>query len=202
MPQTLGFDLPALAGSLITKIWMLQRTFNWQVILPDNVGSIPGLLVSQYCQDIRFGDYSITEISAMRHGSDQRFYAGLRDIEQVPMTFVMPVDNAVHEYFQNWRNLMVDSDGYFYPKSNYARDIYVFLFDRSGVQSAKFVLKGCFPRTCPPLTLSYTEDSVLKWNIDLFVDYIEESSLLGSVRSAVLGVIGGAVNAVKSTFGG
>jgi len=202
MPQKLGFDLPGLAGNLITKLWMLQRTYNWQVIFPDGIGDVPGIWISQYCQDIRFGDYSITEISAVRHGSEQRFYAGLRDIEQVPMSFIMPIDNSVHKYFQDWRKLEVDDDGYFYPKSYYKRDIYVFLFDRSGIQSAKFVLHGCFPRNCPPISLSYYEDSVLRWGIDLLVDYVEESSLIGSVRSAAFNAAGGVINAAKNLLGG
>lgn len=202
MPQKLGFDIPGVLSTLTTRIWMLQRTYNWQVILPDNVSDVPGIWVSQYCQDMKFGDYSITEVSALRHGADQRFYAGLREIEKVPMSFILPIDNSVRDYFKGWRKLIKDDDGFFYPKSHYKRDVYVFLFDRSGIQSAKFVLKGCFPSNCPPLSLTYAEDSILKWNTDLFVDYIEESSLIGSVRSAVFGAVGGVINAAKNILGG
>jgi len=202
MPQKLGFDLPGVAGNLITKLWTLQRTYNWQIILPDGVSDVPGILISQYCQDIKFGDYSIAEISVTRYGSERRFYSGLRDIEQIPMSFIMPVDNSVYEYFRDWRRLIVDDDGYFYPKSYYKRDVYVFLFDRSGIQSAKFVLHGCFPKNCPPLSLSYSENSVLKWNVDLFVDYVEVSSLIGSIRSAAFNAVGGVINAAKNLLGG
>jgi hypothetical protein len=188
--QSIAYDISGIGASLITRTWMLQRAFNWQLLMSANINNTIGYLVSQYCQDVRFGDYSITEVESLRYGAQQRFYAGLQSIELVSATFIVPVDNSVLSYFSGWSDLIVDKNGYYYPKNNYKKDIYVMLYDRTGIESVKFRLKGAFPKTRPILELSYENENVLRYKIDFCIDCIETTSLLGSIREKVTEKIG------------
>lgn len=191
MLQKLGYDISGVGAFLTTKIWMLQRTFNWGLLMPHNFGGVVGLLVSQYCQDIEFGDYSITEIASIKYGAFQRFYAGLQTIDTITLTFLQPVDNSVTDYFYSWYNKMIDEKGFYYPKNNYKRDIYAVLYDRTGIESAKFTLRGTFPLSrVPKIRASWTEEDVMRLSFTLRVDDVEMSSLIGSIRKGVTNVLG------------
>jgi hypothetical protein len=178
-----GVDLSGLGSTLITKTWHLQRAFDWQLLMIHDFGGTIGYLVSQFCQDIRFGDYSISELSTLKSGAFQRFYAGLQTIDTVTLRFLVPTDNSVTDYFYDWYEHIIDKYGYYYPKSNYKRDVYVVLYDRTKIESCRFVLKGCFPKNHPPFDLSYGRDEVATTQISLCVDSIEPYSLIGSIRA-------------------
>jgi len=189
MAQNIGFDLSGIGGSFLRRSWMLQRTFNWQLIMPHDFRGNLGFLVSQYCQDVDFGDYHMSELSMMRYGAYQRFYAGLQDISSVTLTFLVPVDNSVYDYFYSWSELIVDKRGYYYPKNTYKKNIFVMMYDGTGIQATKFTLKGVFPTNKAAAGLSYSSEGVLTLKMTLSVDSIEPSSFLGDVRSAVTGVV-------------
>jgi len=198
----LGFDLANLGTyALARKTWVPQRRYVWQLIMPHVIAGIPGYMVSQLCQDIRFGDYSIAEVSKLRYGAYQRFYAGLQEIGSVFMTFLVTVDNSTYDYFYGWHRMIVDEHGYYHPKSEYKKNIYVALYDRSGVPSITFKLKGAFPKTKPMLELSYASDDILTLPVELAIDKIETSSLIGSIRTGVTNFAGSVTRKVKDLFG-
>jgi hypothetical protein len=203
--QKLLFDLPGVAGSLTTKLWMLQRTYNWQFLLPEDIGGISGIWVSQYCQDVRFGDYSISDVPFMQYGSKQRFYAGKETIEPIGVSFIMPVDNSPYEYFKEWRKLVIDDKGFYHPKNVYKKDAHLVFFDRTGIQSVSFVFKGCFPLLSPKFSPSYAADDVVRFSLDLSVDYMQVSGLLSEVGKAIIkgvtGVVGGTLSKVRGAIG-
>jgi hypothetical protein len=198
----LGYDISGVGAFLSSKLWMLQRTYEWQLVLPHDFGGIVGLGVSQYCRDIEFGDYHITEISTMKHGAFQRFYAGLHTIDEVTLTFLKPIDNSVLDYFYAWYNSMIDEDGFYSPKSSYKRDVYAVLYDRTGVESAKFKLMGAFPLSrIPKIKASWTDESVLQISVVLRVDDIEMSSVIGSIREGVTNLLGDMGKRAKEILG-
>jgi hypothetical protein len=198
----LGFDISGVGAFLTTKIWMLQRTFNWQLLMPHDFEGIVGILVSQYCQDVEFGDYSITEIASLRHGAFERFYAGMQTIDVVTLTFLAPIDNSVTDYFHAWYNKMISEEGFYSPKQEYRRDIYAVLYDRTGIESAKFKLKGAFPISrIPRIRAAYGEDDVLRLSFSLRVDDIEMSSLIGSIREGVTNLLSPVYNQAKGVLG-
>lgn len=201
MPQRLPFDISGAGGFLYRKTWALQRTFNWQVFLPHDIAGISGFFVSQYCQDVRFRDYSFAEASTMRYGPKRRFYAGMEEIESFTLVFIYPVDTSVAKYFVKWRERVIDKDGYYHPKNDYARDVYIHLYDRSDIQSAQFRLRGCWPKTSPPYGLSYADENVLRLEVVLSVDKIESSSLIGSILEGVTNFAGSAIEKGKDLFG-
>ena len=171
--QNLGLDLYGFGANYLTKIWMLQRTYNWQLMMPHDINGMLGYLVSQYCQGIKFGDYNLSDVSTLNYGAEQRFYAGLQSIDNVTLSFLKPTDNLVLSYFYGWYELMIDKDGHYYPKNNYKKNIYVILYNKLGLQSTKFELKGVFVKRKPVYNLTYAEEDILKLEVELSVDNIE-----------------------------
>jgi len=201
MSQLLSYDLSGVAGNLLRRTWMLQRTYDWQLIMPHNFRGNIGFLVSQYCQDVRFGDYSMRELSILRYGSQQRSYSGLQNIETVTLTFLVPIDNSVYDYFYSWNELIIDVHGHYHPKNEYKRNIYVILYDRTGIQSTKFVLKGTFPIMKPKLVLSYASEAIATLTMELSVDCIEPESFIGSIREEAMNLVGDIAGKAKKMLG-
>jgi len=201
MLQNIGFDLSGITGHLLHKTWMLQRTYNWHLMMPHDIGGNIGYLISQYCQEVRFGDYTMSELATMRYGAYQRFYAGLQDIDKVTLSFLVPIDNSVYSYFAGWSELIVDKRGYYHPKNEYKKNIYAIMYDRTSIQSTKFMMKGTFPITKVRADLSYRSEDVLRLNVTLSVDTIEPSSFIGSIREAATGLLGGAIGGVSKAAG-
>jgi hypothetical protein len=186
-----GLDLSGLSSVDLTRTWNLQRNYNWQLLMVHNFGGTIRYLVSQLCQDISFSDYSISEISTLKSGAFQRFYAGLQSIEQVVMEFLVPVDNSVQDYFYAWYENMIDRDGYYYPKANYKRNVYIILYDQMKVKSGQFILKGCFPKSHPIIHPSYTDEKIMQAQVIMSVDKVETSGgLLGMIRSGIFSALG------------
>ena len=199
---TLGFDLSGAGYSGLTKTWMLQRKYNWQLLLPHNINGNIGLFVSQYCQDVQFGDYGMSALSQLKYGAFQRFYAGMQDISRFTAVFLAPVDNSVLSYFHGWYNLMVDGRGYFYPKNHYKKSMFVAMYDRSYVESVRFELKGAFPVRKPFIDLSYGDDDVVRYVVEFSVDQVEMTSLIGSIREGVTNVAGDIATQTVELLGG
>jgi len=183
--QPIGFDISGITYSTLSKTWILQRKYQWQLFMPNFINGVLGHLISPYCQDIRFGDYSISSLSTMQYGAFQRFYAGIQTINNVGMTFVMPIDNSVLDYFNGWYELMISKEGYYSPKNRYKKTIYVHYYDRSGVESVRFELKGAFVVQRPVFDPSYGADDLQRISFNVNVDEIKTYSLIGSVRSAI-----------------
>lgn len=197
----IGYDISGIGAFLTTKIWMLQRAYEWQLLMPHDFKGVIGLWVSQYCQDVEFGDYSITEV-VMKHGAFQRFYAGIANIDMVTLTFLAPIDNSIPRYFSAWYNKIIDEKGYYSPKNNYKRNIYVVLYDRTKIETVKFKLVGTFPLSrVPRIRASWVDENVMLLSIRLRVDDIEMSGIISGVAEGVTNVLGGVVSRTKSLFG-
>lgn len=197
----LSFGLSGMGFTTLSKIWMLQRKYNWQLMMPENIEGIMGMFVSQYCQDVKFGDYSISKLSSIQYGAVKRFYAGVQEIKTASLTFVAPVDNSVLEYFYGWYNLMIDTDGFYHPKSEYKKTIFISMYDRSGVESVRFTLLGVFPITKPAMDLSYTANEIQHYTIGLNVDYLEMYSLVGSILKTVTKTAGSVLGKIVGVGG-
>lgn len=197
----LGYDVSGVGASLKTRTWMLQRTYEWQLLMPHVFSGVVGLAASQYCQDIEFGDYSITEVP-MKHGAFQRFYAGIANIDVVTLTFLKSIDNVVLDYFRAWYNKIVDEDGYYSPKNNYKRNVYVILYDRTGKGSVYFRLVGAFPLfRMPRIRASWADENVLRVLIRLRVDNVESYSIISGIRWGVSNILGDIGSQAESLLG-
>jgi hypothetical protein len=194
--QPLGYDISGIIFTALSKTWLLQRQYHWQLFMPHTINGVFGPFISSFCQDVRFGNYSMAQSASLRQGAFQRFYAGIQEIDSASLTFITSVDNAVLDYFHGWYHLMIDEDGYYYPKSNYKKQIHVALYDRSGLESVRFNLKGSFPKNKPIVNLSYGTEDMLRLDVNLQIDDVEMFSVIGSVRGAVTDAVAGSLGGI------
>jgi len=108
----------------------------------------------------------------------------------------------VLSYFHGWYNLMVDGRGFYYPKAHYRKNMYVAMYDRSYVESVRFELRGAFPTQKPFVDLSYGNEDVLRYVVELSVDRIEMTSLIGSIREGITSVAGDVATKTVELLGG
>ncbi len=161
-----------LGPAVFDKNVHFQRKYNWELVLPHDFGGIFGVSVANLCYDIQFGDYSTAEFSSRRYGAFQQFFAGIQTIDTVKLSFWQTETAIPFMYFKNWRSKVVDDIGYYYPKKNYAKDVYVKLQSRSGYTTLYIRLVNAFPVVNTKFNLSYLDESVLPLNYELSVDRI------------------------------
>lgn len=171
----IGISQPS---SVLLSKSRFQRSYNWDVLLPDislPIGGLEGFALAQYVQDVSFGDYSISEISKIRVGPYEANYAGLFTVDKVKITFLKPVPDFICNYFYAWKNLIIDSKtGIYNVKSKYRKTIYIRFLDTTGVSIERWKLTGCFPTSFPKFdNLSYKTEDIVTIPIELSVDKIE-----------------------------
>lgn len=183
----------------------VQREYNWQLTLPSLGLIVDGLVVGKYCQSINFGQYNISEIIEYCSGAHTQFFPGNITIDTITATFVSPIPDMVQLYFVTWKKRIVDSRGFYSPSNNYKKNVYVVLFDRTGLPSNMIQLKGVFPTKFPVFSLSYESANVLKYTVEFKVDTIHMG--VKAAGGAFVGVLGGASqiggvirNVVESVF--
>jgi len=158
----------------------LQRSYNFDVIMPSMFG-IDGYAVGKFCQNIKFGQYDIAELSRMRFGAFKTSYAGLLDISSITATFLKPIPDIVSAYFKEWRLKIVDKSGFFGIKSEYARSIYVITSATDGLPSGVYRLTGVFPQRMPVHVLDYGTEDIVRLDVELNVDRVVDTE--GSISS-------------------
>jgi len=151
----------------------LQRTYNWKLLMPFDLGGVSGTDLTDLCQEVRFGDYSIADLSKMKYGARTAFFAGSISISTVTLVFVKPIYNCVSAFFYAWRNMIISPEGFYSPKNAYAKSIYVELEGRGGNTVTTFILRGLFPKSLPVYDLRYEQEDVVKLSIECSVDEIE-----------------------------
>jgi hypothetical protein len=150
----------------------LQRNYNFELLLPD-FGGITGYEMMPYCQSVRLGEYNILDLINIRYGNEKRKYIGFLDIDTITAVFLKPTTkDIVTAYFDAWKGNIIDRQGFYMVKNDYARDIYVKLFDRNSNELLNYRFVGCFPKRYPALDLDYNAEDVVKYNIEFSVDRI------------------------------
>jgi hypothetical protein len=149
----------------------LQRTYMWELILPD-ISEVSNIDVSAYVQKVRFGSYNFTDLITRKEGPFTTSSAGTLDIGPMEITILSPVDNLVVKYFQDWKDKIIDPSGFYYPKVNYAKSAYIYLYDTAGNQTDSYRLINIFPKTFPSYGLDYGDTNVVKFDISFNIDRI------------------------------
>lgn len=170
----------------------LKRAYLWELAMPSLIGGIDGLRVSEFAQDIKLGNYNITESPTIKWGPLKQSFAGEYSIEDMVISFLSPSTGIVEAYIHSWHRLMVSELGHYYPKNNYSKDIYIRLLDMDGSELAEFRCAGCFPKTRPGFGLSYASDTAVKYDIVFNVDqvYTPDDFMGLGVFGKVLGKFG------------
>lgn len=152
----------------------IHRTYTWDCIMPDLWGfGVLGIAVSKFCQSVKIGNYDISEISEMKTTSLRKFFAGEMTIPSMTATFIAPVPDIVSNYFHTWKKKIVDDDGYYHKASEYKRNIYIVLYDRTGIPANMITAVGAFPKTFPVWDLNYENEGLVKYNIEFKVDSLK-----------------------------
>jgi hypothetical protein len=155
------------------RSWDLQRSYNFSVLFPSTISGMDGTKISEYCQSVSPSLYNIVDEGKLKYGSKQRFYAGMQSIERTGFMFLNPTDNSVIKYFMGWFNLIIDEDGYYHPKNDYAKDVYVLAYGQDGKETIRIRLKGCWPINRPKLELAYSKEEMTAYSVSLAVDDVE-----------------------------
>jgi hypothetical protein len=180
----------------------VQRVYNWDCIMPDVWGAgILGIAVSKYCQSVTIGEYNIDDIAEMKVAAFKKFFAGVMNIQNPKATFIAPVPDIVSNYFHTWKKLIIDDRGFYHKAADYKKNIYVVLYDRSGIPANMITLVGAYPKTFPAWNLVYGSEEVVKYDIEFKVDNILTGlGAFSSFGSAAAGAISTAAKAAGRIF--
>lgn len=160
-----------------------QRSYMWE-FLPAGFGFLYGDFLGQYCQEIRFGDYNMSELIKLRYNGYQRGYAGYVDINTFTVKFAKPVPDFIYMFLNSWKRMIIDKQGFHYPKSNYARTCFVNMLDTSGIMVSSFKLMGCFPTIYPMHEMSYRSEDIVTFDVTFNVDKIDENSSVSVIEDS------------------
>ena len=149
-----------------------QKSYNFELILPD-LGNFSGAEISQLCQSADFGEYSMTDIPSLRRAHEVFGYTGFFDKPPLIAEFLRTVPDVVSPYFQAWKNLIVTSTGEYKPKNNYAQSVYIYFYDKGGMITGSYTLKGVFPKTFPSFKPDYKGSNLIVYRITFNVDQID-----------------------------
>jgi hypothetical protein len=151
----------------------IQRQYNFEVILPDIWGLlVTGWFVGKYVQSVQFGQYNIDEISELLTGPQKKFFPERMNIGSAKLTLLTPVPDVVSVYFNTWKNLIIDKEGFYHPSSEYKKSIYILLFSREGIPVNVITLKGAFPITFPAYSLDYKAEDNVVFDIEFRIDSV------------------------------
>ena len=161
----------------------MQRNYLWDFVLPSFGLLVDGIVVSRFCQSCRFGQYNISDATMMQVGAYKRFFPGVLNIESAFATYITPIPDMVSLYFSKWKSLIVDKEGFYFPSNHYKKNIYVMLYDRSGVPTNFAKLKGAFPIKFPSFNLDYEATKMVQFDVEFKVDSVEMGAdiLLGAL---------------------
>jgi hypothetical protein len=176
----------------------VQREYNWEILLPSFGLVVDGYAISKYCQQVKFGPYDISDFVDLKKTALHEYFPGNMKIDDVSMSFVVPVPDIVSVYFYQWKRKIISSKGFYYPSSNYKKYVYIILYDRSGIPSNVMMLKGVFPVKFPSFPLLYSGEKELKYDIVFKADDIELNpiSALGTFGKEVSDMLSGSVGKV------
>jgi hypothetical protein len=156
-----------------------QRNYLFEVKLPSVIGTTnvgnPSA-VEKLVQHVQFGDYNIAT-NKLIVGPYSSGYAGLLNVQQFWLKFLVPSPNILGDYLDTWKSLIVGPDGLFNVKSRYQANIYIRFLSVDGTISSQYKMVGCWPHTFPFFGLSYKGSVITEVQVTFNVDRIEYTDL-------------------------
>lgn len=159
----------ALLGGLMKGSY--QRDYNFE-FLPPGLGLYAPETIGQYCQEISFPQYNMTDLNKIQFGGEQRGYAGFFSISSMRATFLKPNPDIVLPYFEAWKRLIVDDKGFFGVKNDYALTSYILIEDVTKDVSTVVKLMGTFPTKFPEHSFSYRSEKVVEYSVEFNIDKV------------------------------
>ena len=158
------------------NITPMQRSYEWDLFFPNSFGLLGGVALSKYIQDVRFGNYKMTDIRMIREGAYQSFYAGLMTIDSFTVTFAKGVPDLVYDWLVNWKNLIITPEGYYNPKRVYAKSVFLILGTNNILHTIlgnRVKFYNVFPKNLPSHSLSYASNDIVKYDVEFSTSRVE-----------------------------
>lgn len=132
--------------------------YRFDCIMPSDI-----LIPPSKVMDMDLPTPNVTQESKFKYGS-QVFYAGFKSMSSFGITFYEDEFNTTTRILETWRDLVVDEENNYGYENEYKKTIKVALKDGRGKISTIVELRGVFPTTRSPLSL--TSGSVQKLSCD------------------------------------
>lgn len=173
------------------------RAYLWRVELPDL--SLPATApvessslrianannpFRELSYDMREFDTRVTEISTpyftfdtekVIDGASFWYTVRTNDISTVSLTVDEDQFGTTFDYFSNWRNMIVNSDGLYNPPVFWKRDIKFWRLNLQMMDFQLFIYRNYFPNEISSKTNSY-ESGIVDYNISLTGDSMDSYS--------------------------
>jgi hypothetical protein len=152
-----------------------QFSYKFRVNLPDIGGSFnPSDQGSYLVEEI--GGLPVTSIQQKQfnEGGGVVYFANTVEIETISITFLVRPSSELFNYFQAWRDLIINEDGSRNYPSQYKQSMLVELLDGNNQAHTSYRLLGVWPMQTQALgPLNYGTTDRIRWTQTFSVDSAE-----------------------------
>lgn len=136
------------------------------------------------------------------------FFGGLRpkfsdfgDGQDMQITFYEDQTMGSYSYFLAWQKLVLDDNGYYGVKSEYALPIYAFLYSTTdnSTEVKQYKVNSCWPTVIHSYNLSYETSGRLQTTISFSCDNTKDNTSASATSSSLVSSITSFLNTTIST---
>lgn len=150
-----------------------QRKYNFEVLLP-MVGWVLGELAAPMIQAVSYSDYFMEKAADMKKGAYKAFYVDDLASPTLTFKFLETEEGIVRLYLNAWRNLMINRQGLWNNKSQYAKDIVLTYLTAEGLPIRVVKFRNAFPLIFYRADLSYESNEIQTIEVPFACDMVEE----------------------------
>lgn len=153
---------------------------------------LPFGLPPMYIEDVDIPLLKI-ESNPYHRANSKRYDPGFVDVDPVSIVFYEDIRGTVLAFLNNWRQLVVDPNGYYGRPSDYKRNIIISLHDPKGNPLVIFQCEGCWPSSINNISLQSDSNERTRITAEFSCD---------NVQYQVIGAGAGFVQDMNINFGG
>ncbi len=150
-----------------------QRKYNFEVLLP-MVGWVLGELAAPMIQGVSYSDYFMEKAAEMKKGAYKAFYVDDLASPTLTFKFLETEEGIVRLYLNAWRNLMINRQGLWNNKNQYAKDIVLTYLTAEGLPIRVVKFRNAFPLIFYRADLSYESNEIQTIEVPFACDMVEE----------------------------
>lgn len=177
-----------------------QRKYNFEVLLP-MVGWVLGELAAPMIQAVSYSDYFMEKAAEMKKGAYKAFYVDDLASPTLTFKFLETEEGIVRLYLNAWRNLMINRQGLWNNKKQYAKDIVLTYLTAEGLPIRVVKFRNAFPLIFYRADLSYESNDIQTIEVPFACDMVEEG-IIGEdiVGTAVSGLLDAGARALGNAL--
>lgn len=149
-----------------------QRSFMWEVIIPNPMGDGDPETFTLRCQSATKPGRSFSPIKVeYKQGPGFKIPGKLRYDQSWEVTVLEGEDAEMHKFLYTWQQGIInDASELGWGDALIKRDIYLRLLDTSDEETLKIKLMGAYPENVPAAPLSMTADGILSYSATFSFD--------------------------------